>query len=96
MLDTILSILHRFSSLIFTKAYGTNTIIISILLIWKLRPRCVGIFVPHLTTSKGQNDGWNSELLDAKPHTISQLCTVCLARREQEMVRPMYVDLQHH
>lgn len=42
----------------------------------------------------GQNKGLTPDLLDAKPHTISWLFTLCSARRAQETVRPIYVELQ--
>ena len=93
MPGTMPSILHRFSHLIFMETYEAGTVIISILQMRELRPRDVMIFALYPTTKKGQNKGLNPGLLDAKPHGISLLCTVCGARRAQEIVRPIYVEL---
>ena len=52
MPDTLLSILHRFSHLISTKAYEVGIIIVPILQTRKLRPRDVRIFALHPTTRR--------------------------------------------
>ena len=58
------------------KVYEAGTIIISILQMRKLRPRYIMIFALNPTVREGQNKGLNLGLLDAKPHTVSLLCTI--------------------